>query len=198
MWNQVGYVPPLECSKDAEQHNLYIGVDGDFVIGRMVSPRFFRDKRLLLRPERGPFATARELITAEAELLNRRARHLSSSPTDQYYCESDAMLADDGPEVLDTADELVQVAPRILSADDGPEDLKLLWHDNLSFRNVLVNPETHRLAGVVDWESASIVPAWGIRGGYPHFLRGVSVEEPPLPGTVSAEEEEGLVEISKD
>lgn len=198
MWNQVGYVLPLEYSKYAEQHNLDIGVDGDFVIGRVVSPRFFRDKRLLLRPERGPFATARELITAETELLSRRVRHLSPSPTDPYYCESDAMLTDDGHEVLDTADELIQVVPRIFFADDGPEDAKLLWHDDLSLRNVLVNPETHKLAGVIDWESASVVPAWETGGGFPHFLRGISVEEPPLPGTVLAEEEEGLVEIRKD
>lgn len=107
------------------------------------------------------------------------------------------MLADDGPQVLDTADELVQVVPRIFFADDGPEDAKLLWHDDLSLRNVLVSPETHKLAGVVDWESASVVPAWEMRGGVPHFLRGISVEEPPPPGTVSAEEE-GLVEVRKD
>lgn len=198
VWNQVGYVPPLECSRDAEQHVLDIGVDGDFVIGRMVSPRFFRDKRLLPRPKRGPFAKARELIMAGTELLSRRVQHLSPSPTDPYYCESDAMLADDEPEVLDTADELFKVVPRIFFADDGPEDAKLLWHDDLSLRNVLANPETHKLAGVVDWESASVVPAWEAGGGFPHFLRGVSVEEPPPPGTVSAEEEEGLVQIRKD
>lgn len=55
-----------------------------YVIGRMVSPRFFRDKRILLRPERGPFATARDLVMAETELLRRRVRHLSPSPTDPY------------------------------------------------------------------------------------------------------------------
>lgn len=126
VWNQVGYVPPLEFSRDVEQHALDIGVDSKFVIGRIVSPRFFQDKRILLRPERGPFATARELITAETKLLSRRVRHLSTSPTDPYYCESDAMLADDRHEVLDTVDELVKVVPRILFADDGLEDAKLL------------------------------------------------------------------------
>lgn len=68
----------------------------------------------------------------------------------------------------------------------------------MSLRSVLVNPETHKLAGIVDWESASVVPAWETGGGVPHFLRGISVEEPPPPGTISAEEEESLVEIRKD
>lgn len=42
------------------------------------------------------------------------------------------------------------------------------------------------------------MPAWTTEGGVPHFLRGISVEEPPPPGTVSAEEEERLVETRKE
>lgn len=198
LWNQVDYAPPLGPAGGAEQHPADFGMNGAFVIGRMVSTRFFRDKRLLLRPDRGPFATARELATAETELLARRVRHLSPSPTDPYYCEVDSMLADDGDDVLDTADRLVQVLPRVFPTDDSPEDAKLLWHGDMSLMNVLVDSETYKLAGVVDWESASVVPAWEIGGGVGDFLRGISVEEPLLPGTVSAEEEDGLVEIRKD
>lgn len=116
----------------------------------MVSPRFSWDKRLLLRPNRGPFSTARELATAEAELLARRVRHLSPSPTDPYYCDADAMLAKDRDEVLDTADRLVRAVPRIFPSDDGPEDAKVLWHGDMSLKNVLVNPKTYELAGIVD------------------------------------------------
>ncbi len=35
----------------------------------------------------------------------------------------------------------------------------MLWHDDLSRMNVLVDAQTHELAGIVDWESVSILPA---------------------------------------
>ncbi|EEU33558.1 uncharacterized protein NECHADRAFT_56498 [Fusarium vanettenii 77-13-4] len=189
VWNQVDYMPTL---------GLDAGIDGTFVVGRMVSTRFFRDKRLLLRPNRGPFTTARELATSEAALLARRIQHLSPSPGTEYYCEADEMLADDGAEVLETVDKLVEVVPRIYSATDDPEDIKVLWHDDISLMNVLVNPETHKLVGIVDWESVSIAPALETEDGVPHFLQGVPVQEPPPVGSLPPEEEKAMVEIRKD
>ncbi|RTE84777.1 hypothetical protein BHE90_000531 [Fusarium euwallaceae] len=189
VWNQVDYMPTL---------GLDAGIDGTFVVGRMVSTRFFRDKRLLLRPNRGPFTTARELATSETVLLGRRTRYLSPSPGTEYYCEADEMLADDGAEVLETADKLVEVVPRIYSATDDPEDIKVLWHDDISSMNVLVNPETFRLVGIVDWESVSIVPALETEDGVPYFLQGIPVQEPPPVGSLPPEEEEAMVDIRKD
>jgi hypothetical protein len=67
--------------------NTDIGIDDEFVVGRMVSPRFFRDKRLPLPAHRGPFKTALEMVTAETKLLGQRTRHLSASPAADYYSE---------------------------------------------------------------------------------------------------------------
>ncbi|RSL56980.1 hypothetical protein CEP54_008564 [Fusarium duplospermum] len=180
VWNQVDYIPTL---------GLDAGIDGTFVVGRMVSTRFFRDKRLLLRPNRGPFTTARELAMSEAALLARRIRYLSPSPGTEYYCEA---------EVLETADKLVEVVPRIYLATDDPEDIKVLWHDDISLMNVIVNPETFRLVGIVDWESVSVVPALETEDRVPHFLQGILVQEPPPVGSLPPEEEEAMVEIRKD
>ncbi|KAL2669844.1 hypothetical protein Neosp_015141 [[Neocosmospora] mangrovei] len=188
----------LACSLKKLGQRLDAGIDGVFVVGRMVSTRFFRDKRLLLRPNRGPFTTARELATSEAALLARRIRYLSPSPATKYYCEADEMLADDGAEVLETADKLVEVVPRIYSATDDPEDIKVLWHNDISLMNVLVDPETYRLVGIVDWESVSIVPALETEDGVPHFLQGIPVQEPPPVGSIPPEEEKAMVEIRKD
>lgn len=205
IWNQVGYAPLFDHHPRHNSGSIDVdigGTDGNFVIGRMVSTRFFRDKRAVLRAERGPFRTARELALAETRLLGQRIRHLSPSPNDDYYCEVDEGLADGGDEVLQIFDQLEDAAStRVfpLSADDGPEDAKVLWHDDLSCMNVLVHPETYELTGVVDWESVSIVPAWETgRDGVPYFLRGLEVTEPPQVGTVSDEEEEGLTMIRKD
>jgi aminoglycoside phosphotransferase (APT) family kinase protein len=61
--------------------------------------------------------------------------------------------------VLHTFNILEDVIPDIFSTEGAPEDVKVLWHDDLSGMNILVDPVSHKLTGVVDWESASIVPA---------------------------------------
>ena len=45
-----------------------IVIAGEFVAGRIISTRFFRDKRLLLSAHRGPFKMGRELISAETNV----------------------------------------------------------------------------------------------------------------------------------
>ncbi len=198
IWNQAGYTPILsEYEPAVDVANTDIGIDGEFVVGRMVSTRFFRDKRLLLPAHRGPFKTALELVTAETKLLGQRIRHLSASPAADYYSEVDEQLAEDGTEVLHTFNDLEGVLPRIFSATDVSEDFKMLWHDDLSGMNILVDPASHKLTGVVDWESVSIVPAWETGGGVPYFLRGIEVREPAPIGSPDVDEV-SLVEIRKD
>ncbi len=193
VWSQVGYAPITSSSQTPD-----IGVDGTFVIGRMVSTRFFRDKRLLLPADRGPFETARELAVAETKLVGQRIRHLSPIPDTDYYCETDDLLNSDVAEVLHVFDKLDQAVSHVFSAADGPEDDKVLWHSDLSSMNVLVHPDTYELAGIVDWESVSIVPFWDTGDQVPQCLRGIEVAEPPLLGSVPDDEEEDLVEIRKD
>jgi hypothetical protein len=199
VWNQAGYAPILSKHEPAvDVANTDIGIDGEFVVGRMVSTRFFRDKRLLLPAHRGPFKTALELVTAETKLLGQRIRHLSPLPAADYYSEVDEKLAEDGIEVLDTFNDLEQVMPRIFSTTDVSEDVKVLWHDDLSGMNILVDPESHKLTGVVDWESVSIVPAWETGGGVPYFLQGIEVLSEPPPIDDPDVNEGSLVEIRKD
>lgn len=64
--------------------------------------------------------------------------------------------------MLHTFNILEDIIPDIFSTEDAPgdvEDVKVLWHDDLSSMNILVDPVSHKLTGIVDWESMSIVPA---------------------------------------
>ncbi|KAH8589641.1 phosphotransferase enzyme family-domain-containing protein [Bisporella sp. PMI_857] len=164
VWNQAGYTPILSKHDPvADVINTDIGVDGEFVVGRMP-----------------------------------RTRHLSHSTSTDYYSEVDEKLAEDGVEVLNTFSNLEQVIPRIFSSTDVSEDVKVLWHDDLSGMNILVDPVSHKLTGVFDWESVSIVPAWETEGGVPYFLRGIDVLSEPPPSNSLDVNEESLVEIRKD
>lgn len=73
---------------------------------------------------------------------------------------------------------------------------ELLYHDDLSGSNILVDPVSYHVTGIVDWECVSIHPAWEATE-YPFFLKGIDVQEPPpprIPGTIEPE----LREIRKD
>ncbi len=116
VWNQVGYAHAATSSSQPPD----IGINGPFVIGRMVATRFFRDKRLLLRTDRGPFGTARELAVAETKLLGQRIRHLSPVPGTDYYCETDELLKGNEAEVLQVFNKLDKAVSHIYPAADGP------------------------------------------------------------------------------
>lgn len=135
---------------------------------------------------------------AETKLLCQHIRHLSHKPGAPYYCDVDEQLNKDKAEMLQVFDKLDKVTPHIFSDSDETEDLKVLWHGDLSKLNILVDPITFKIKGVVDWESVSIVPAWEVNHGTPRFLRGAEVEEPPPLGSLPEEDEADLVEIRKD
>lgn len=46
-----------------------------------------------------------------------------------------------------------------------------LYHEDLRSANIIVNPSTYEIAGIIDWEQTTTIPDWyGI--DYPAFLRG--------------------------
>lgn len=202
VWSQVGYKPLSFQSPDADGIEGEFGVNGDYVIGTMVSTRFFSEKRLLLRSDRGPFQTSRDLIISESNLVAQRIRHLSPSPGDDYYCEVDQGLINGGPEVFEVYDKFEKVVRHVFPVQEGPappEDANVLWHGDLSGLNVMIDPRTYKLLSIVDWESVSIVPAWETFGAIPGFLLGIEIEkEPPPLGSLSEEEEKGQTAIRKD
>lgn len=162
--------------------NVDVGIapHGKFVIGRMVSQDFFFDKRVHFPGSRGPFRTARELVDARVGVLGKRLLSLSTDPREPYYCENDVALARYDRVVGELFAQLRDLVPRLVPRQNGPEDAGVLWHDDLSEHNLLVDPFTFGLRGVVDWESVSIVPAYETRGGLPAFLSDRDCRPPPL------------------
>ncbi|KAK0705894.1 hypothetical protein B0T26DRAFT_805835 [Lasiosphaeria miniovina] len=130
IWLQVNYTPVTwqehdpDCKLSDPDDNL--GLDPAFVAGRMVSPSFYSGKRFFLQAHRGSYGTARDPIVAKIDLLGQRIHRLTPKPGTEYYCNTDESLAEGGPEALEAFDELRQVAPRIFSDAEGPEDAKVL------------------------------------------------------------------------
>lgn len=75
-------------------------------------------------------------------------------------------------------------------------EINVLYHPDVSNRNIIVHPTSYRINGIVDWESVGICPAWQA-SEYPHFPKRNNTGEPPPVGAPDVEEE-ALVEIRKD
>lgn len=172
----------------------------DFVIGRVVSPWFFRDKRLFLSADRGPFPSSYEFMMAKTRMQIERIKHLSPLPTDDYYSETEEALAEKQDNVLDACYNLEALVPHIFPPSSRHDEVELLYHADLSASDIIVDPLSYRVTGIVDWECVSIHPAWEA-AVCPFFLRGIEVQEPPpsrTPGSVEPEPELELSEIRKD
>ena len=176
--------------------NVDQGIGTEFVIGRIVSPWFFRDKRVLLPADRGPFSSSYELMMAKVQIQIERIKNLSPLPTEEYFSETDEELAEDQDEVLKTCHDLKELIPYYFPALGSGKDINTLYHSDLSNRNIIVDPKTYHITGIVDWESVSICPSWE-SFAYPHFLKGIEVGEPSPLGD-PAVDEEALTEIRKD
>lgn len=80
-----------------------------------------------------------------------RARHMSDFGDWQP-------LRPNSEDYLRTEDECINYA-----------EPTMLWHNNLSTDNILVDPETHRLTGILDWDCVSCIPV-PLACDWPAFL----------------------------
>ncbi|KAK4150617.1 phosphotransferase enzyme family-domain-containing protein [Chaetomidium leptoderma] len=157
-----------------------IGPGGRFVLGRIVAQDFFFDKRVYYPGSRGPFDTTRELVDMRMELLGKRIRNLSPVEGDAWYCENDRELERNKDRVYELFDQLKALVPRLVPHDNGPEDVGILWHDDLSEHNLLLDPVTFKLTAVVDWECVGIIPAYETQDARPAWLSDRDWRPTPL------------------
>lgn len=167
-------------TKDMSNFNVDIGPNKRFIIGRIVAQDFFFDKRIHYPVSRGPFRTTRELIDTRMELLGRRIQDLTTTPGEPYYCEIDLAVARNKHLVQAVFEQFKALVPHLVPVDNGPEDACVLFHDDISQHNLLVDPVTFKLASVVDWESVNIMPAYEVNGGIPIYLTDRDFRPTPL------------------
>ena len=167
-------------NNNTEDVDKDLGPGGNFVLGRMVVQEFFFDKRVYYQGSRGPFNTSRELVDMRVELLDRRIRDLSPVEGDAWYCENDRELARNKDRVYEIFDQFKALVPRLVPHDNGPEDIGILWHDDLSEHNLLLDPVTFKVTAIVDWESVCIIPAYETQDARPAWLSDRDWRPTPL------------------
>ncbi|RPB29337.1 hypothetical protein L211DRAFT_4752 [Terfezia boudieri ATCC MYA-4762] len=161
--------------------------EGEYVVDRIVSMSFFWDKRLQMEGlSRGPFATAREWLQAR----------LYAAKTNSMEQLLGADLDEDDLEDLETLNKLIETLEGNLNeffptvgAED--QDSYALTHDDITFQNLLLNPETGNVTAFLDWETVSFVPLFKATF-FPHVLQGRNHPDPrPDPEGYMKDEETG-------
>lgn len=131
-----------------------------------------------------------------------------SAPTADGTTSGDATdydkdLAGDAPDIEHMTHKLQNLLPSIFcrpstspgTSPDPPKEEFVLCHHDLSLSNVMVDPATYKVTGIVDWECVAIIPTWG--DTYPQFLEGPEVHEEPEP-LADGETDELRIELWDD
>ena len=155
--------------------------DDRFVIGPTVTAFMFAGGRKLRLPRNlGPYPNDAEYMAALANAEAEDMRFLQL-PEARTCADFDKDVAGDAPEILEALRELHGVREMLFPSHPRvPPRLFALTHHDLSLSNILVDPVTYKVTGIIDWECTGARPGWEHR--YPTFLVGRGeLEETPEP-----------------
>ncbi|KAK5657632.1 hypothetical protein OQA88_2704 [Cercophora sp. LCS_1] len=138
--------------------------------GQIVSNVFFEGPHFHYAVPRGPFHCSHDWLRAHLLIIiKEHTTSLSNTrdDPDREYAEG----------VLRVARKLLRLLPKLFPALVHPSERTVLWHNELSLMNLMVD-DTGRITAVIDWECVSTMPRW-VASQMPEFLRGAAREERP-------------------
>ena len=161
----------------------------DFTVGHMFDEVFVSESRVYLPGNRGPFQSSLEWMQAavamQVEYINK-GMSVSSSKVDEIEnSEYDDSFQKDAPKMKELCYGILDILPKIFK-DEGRGSGFVLHHHDINAANILVDPETFEITGILDWEMTCVVPKWKT-ATEPSFLDYIEYEweslskKPPLP-----------------
>ena len=153
--------------------------DDEFVIGPIVTSFMFAGGRKLRLPRNlGPYSDDGEYMAAFMDAEVEDAKFLQL-PQARMYAGFDEDLAEDAPEIIEALGMFREAWKTLFPSHPRTPHPFALTHHDLSLSNILVDPTTFKIMGIVDWECTGTRPFWEVR--YPVFLQGREIEEEPEP-----------------
>jgi len=154
--------------------------DEKYVLGPIVAIFMFAGGRKIRLPRNlGPYSNDAEYMAALADSEREDMKLLLSSDAHSLH-DFDEDLAEDAEDILKVLDELQPISAALFPS--RPRDFSLFHHD-LSRSNILVDPVTYEITGIVDWECVGTQPHWEDK--HPQFLLKYNFDseiEPLAPG----------------
>lgn len=134
-------------------------------------------------------------VEIQVEWINK-GLSLLGSKGDDLDTRYDSDLEEEAPQMKDLCHKYLELLPEIFAEADKKNQFVLHHHD-LNAANILVDPETFKIAGIVDWEMTCVVPRWKA-AVEPVFLEDADfdweTEEPPIPPSYDMEQDQYAIE----
>jgi hypothetical protein len=168
-------------------------MNAGFVVGPIVAPFYFEQRRLHIPSSRGPYLTSqdymKENIVRQSSYASTEIGLLKSTTDEEVLNELDEDYLEDGDSIMELCKGYLEALPTIFPAQDSlAEGPFVLSHEDLNQGNILVDPESSAITGLIDWEMVSIVPLWQARS-FPKLFDGID----PADSAMFGESDEGRV-----
>ncbi|KAK7413662.1 hypothetical protein QQX98_007444 [Neonectria punicea] len=119
---------------------------------------------------RGPFRTSHDWLESFISIiLQDQAKEVNEA--------EDEDDKEDAEYNLRVAQKLADLLPKIFPKIQNPPERTVLWHDDLSLQNIMVD-DKGAITAIIDWECVSAMPFW-VATQMPKFLRGSNREQKP-------------------
>lgn len=174
---------PEEATKDKDQEpasqSPKATAEEQFVVGPLFSWVFWLGARLYLPGHRGPYRNSHEWLKALIEMQQTWVKAGRVDDDSDYGSD----FEEEVPEMMEGCQQYLDFLSSICPENDNT--LSFLYHHDLNSANILVDPKTFAITGIVDWETINILPKWRATD-YPEFLKSsdpASNTEPPIPSS---------------
>lgn len=138
--------------------------------GELVARFFFWGQHFDYDIARGPFRSSYDWLKSYLEIIVKdQVAAIKEAEDEEDKKDAEATLA--------LANRLAVLLPKIFPSLQCPPERTVLWHDDLSLSNILVDEEGN-ITAIIDWECVSAIPLWAATK-MPKFLDGSSRDKEP-------------------
>ncbi|RVD89634.1 uncharacterized protein DFL_000633 [Arthrobotrys flagrans] len=148
-FSSIGNVYQPSVQTDTSERGASYG-PAAYTVGRIVSMPFFWNQRLRQPVNRGPFASSAEWLTSRLQLVEYECTQILNSDSVNSNEKEDAARFK----------SLSQRLSKHIQFFVPANEKFVLHHDDVNAGNILVDPTTGDLTGVLDWECVSVLPNW--------------------------------------
>ncbi|KAB8208105.1 phosphotransferase family protein [Aspergillus parasiticus] len=171
-----------------------------FAIGPLTSAELWTGARKDMKLDRGPWRNPIQYTQALGKNEIGWIKSHAKSRMNHYRSMEDQEHPEDGlallTQYMDAASYLIP------SSDDEVASSNVLWHPDLHLDNVYVDPNTHEITSIIDWQSACVAPLFYQSAVPRMFQHPKPVREgwavPQKPENFDSLSEEEQNEIQKD
>ncbi|ESZ96404.1 hypothetical protein SBOR_3236 [Sclerotinia borealis F-4128] len=185
------------CERESVFQYIIAGANGtpqdsqqmSLTLGQIVSMFFFWGDHITQDVPRGPFTNSKDWLCARLTLVIIDQERILKTTDDEDEIE-------DAQDAKILAERLLKLLPNVFPTTDSSPEQSVLFHDDLSSRNLLIDDDG-TITGIVDWECVSTLPLWK-SCDFPEFLKGRERNEEPNRNQYAPDDEENVNEPAAD